>query len=202
MAFDMNKFVERFNAAVGKDSQEEIAAKLHMTQGNVSKIITGKQMPKLDTVYLISEEYKVSVDWLLGLSEEKRIVQVSNEQLSYTAAVDTVMVLERHGSKVEEKSGSEILVSIKDPLFFALLKKSRALYAADRELYSSWKGDKLSQFADKPLLWQFSWNEEGFDYLACEASTEAHWLKLYEDVKAYEDEMAEIMRPEPGPFDD
>lgn len=204
MAYDKDVFVKRFSEVVGNDSQETIANRLHMTQGNVSKIIAGRQMPKLDTVYLISEEYNVSVDWLLGLSEEKQIIQMSSNMLSYATAVDTVMALECHGSEIQEiPREDKIIVNIKDPLFFTLLKKSRSLRNTDFEMYDAWKKDKLSQFADKPILWHNSWTEgKDFDLLIGEASTEAHWLKVYEIVKEYEDEMAEIMRPDSSIFDD
>lgn len=204
MEFELKEFVSRLSEAVGEDSQGIIASKLHMTQGNVSKIFSGNQLPKLDTIYSISREYNVSVDWLLGLSEEKRIIQFSSDELSYTAAVDATVAIENHGGKIQENPREdEIQITVKDPLFFALLRKSRTLRAADYELYESWKKEKLSQFMDKPLLWQSSWTDiEDIDLLVGEAVTEAHWLKVYEIVKKHDDDMAEFMGSDPGIFDE
>ena len=51
-----------------------------MTQGNVSKLLSGTQQPTIDTLYRISEEYGISADWILGLSNIKTI---PNNDLSY-----------------------------------------------------------------------------------------------------------------------
>ncbi len=201
MAFDNDEFVKRFNEAVGEDSQEIIARKLHMTQGNVSKIITGKQLPKLDTIYLIAEEYGVSADWLMGLSDEKKI-RVPVADLTYTDAVEAIMSLAWHGAEIQADKWDEVVVTVKDPLFKALVAKSKALRAADKELYESWKRNKLSLFADKPFLWKSSWNDRDLNYYAAEATKEEHWVKVYEAVKEQEDAWADAMADNPGPFDD
>lgn len=70
MTMDMQVLKERLRVAFGDDSQETIAKKLNMTQGNISKILKGQQ-PSLDTIYQVSKIYEVSVDWLLGISEKK-----------------------------------------------------------------------------------------------------------------------------------
>lgn len=72
MAYDKNLVAERLREVL-IDSQEVTAKKLGMTQGNVSKLLSGTQQPTIDTLYRISEEYGISADWILGLSNIKAI---------------------------------------------------------------------------------------------------------------------------------
>ncbi len=65
------------------ETQQVTARKLAIEQGTVSKWVTGNAMPGADTLLLIAKKYRVSVDWLLGLSEEKEIDAVSVERLTY-----------------------------------------------------------------------------------------------------------------------
>ena len=69
MALNMDILRKRLREAFGSDSQETVGKKLNMTQGNVSKLLSGSQQPTLETIFHISEAYEVSADWLLGLSD-------------------------------------------------------------------------------------------------------------------------------------
>ena len=73
MALAIDVIKARLKEAFGQDSQETVGKKLNMTQGNVSKLLSGSQQPTLETIYHVSEIYGVSVDWLLGLSDKKDI---------------------------------------------------------------------------------------------------------------------------------
>lgn len=55
------------------------ADKLLMTQGNLNKIKNGKQTPTLDTLKLISQKYHVSVDWILGLKDDRDVHSINIE---------------------------------------------------------------------------------------------------------------------------
>lgn len=74
-----NRLSETFKG----DTQDVVARKLNTTQGNVSKWISGQQVPTTENLLLISEAYNVSIDWLLGRSEEKEIDGVALNKLSY-----------------------------------------------------------------------------------------------------------------------
>lgn len=74
-----NRLSETFKG----DTQDVVARKLNTTQGNVSKWISGQQIPTTENLLLISEAYNVSIDWLLGRSEEKEIDGVVLDKLSY-----------------------------------------------------------------------------------------------------------------------
>ncbi len=67
---DLNKIIsERLSKAFGNDTQDVTARKLCMTQGNVSKLVNGEQMPTVDTLVEVSRAYNVSVDWLVGVKK-------------------------------------------------------------------------------------------------------------------------------------
>jgi len=45
--------------------QEELAAYLHIRQGQLSKIERGKSAPTLEVLILLSDKFQKSVDWIL-----------------------------------------------------------------------------------------------------------------------------------------
>lgn len=149
MALNMEILRNRLREAFGDDSQETVGKKLNMTQGNVSKLLSGSQQPTLETIFHIAEAYGVSVDWLLGISEKKRRVNA----MSYASAIETLIGLDRHGAtKISNDQKGKISVQVEDPIIRALIKKSLALSKADTELYQNWIETRLSMFEDKPLL--------------------------------------------------
>lgn len=50
-------------------SQDELAGKLYVTRQAVSRWETGKTVPNIDTLKLMSQEFGVSINELLGLEE-------------------------------------------------------------------------------------------------------------------------------------
>lgn len=199
MGMDVQNLKTRLRETFGGDSQETVAQKLNMTQGNVSKILSGSQTPALDTIYQIAEVYEVSIDWLLGRSEEKRLINRSGHT-TYTTATRTICdIIDHHAMETTEEKG-QLILTVKDPLINMLVKKSRTLSSTDSEIYSSWEEAKLSMFDDKELLYGSTWTEENVDFLAGEAVTEANWVEVYKEAAKTEERYAEIMAPDPGPF--
>ena len=88
----------RLREAFGKDTQETVARKLVTQQGTVSKWISGTVIPPTDVLLLIAEAYKVSVDWLLGISDEKEIDGVVLEKLTYEQVVRVIDKLFANGT--------------------------------------------------------------------------------------------------------
>ena len=86
----------RLREAFGADPQETVAQKLHLTQGTISKILSGAQQPALETMYHVANEYNVSVDWLLGISDKKRITKENGEN-NYCSVVEAIHSLRCHG---------------------------------------------------------------------------------------------------------
>lgn len=55
----------RIRTLRGDILQEELAAYLHIRQGQLSKIERGKAAPSVDVLILLSERFHKSVDWIL-----------------------------------------------------------------------------------------------------------------------------------------
>jgi len=199
MALAIDIIKTRLKEAFGQDSQETVGKKLNMTQGNVSKLLSGSQQPTLETIYHVSEIYEVSVDWLLGLSDKKEI-QKSCEATTYATAVRNLHELIRHGALKVEENTNVLLFKVADPLIKMLTKKSVTIYKTDKELYDNWNETKLSLFQDRPLIWEGTWSMNGLDFLTGEAVTEANWLEVCDEAKKVEDNYSEFMSDNTGPF--
>ncbi|MCQ5056723.1 hypothetical protein NE606_19040, partial [Agathobaculum butyriciproducens] len=76
--------------------------------------------------------YSVSVDWLLGISNNKKTT-AALEKTSYAAAVDILTQLSWNGADIEYENCG-VSVKVNDPLLKALLKKGLTLYKTDKEL--------------------------------------------------------------------
>ena len=199
MALAIDIIKARLKEVFGQDSQEMVGKKLNMTQGNVSKLLSGVQQPTLETIYHVSEIYGVSVDWLLGVSDKKEIHK-SCEGTTYATAVRNLHELIRHGALKIEKSVNVLALKVADPLIKMLTKKSVTIYKTDKELYDNWNETKLSLFQDRPLIWEGIWSMNGLDFLTGEAVTEANWLEVWDKAKKVEDDYADLMSDNAGPF--
>jgi transcriptional regulator with XRE-family HTH domain len=199
MALAIDVIKARLKEAFGQDSQETVGKKLNMTQGNVSKLLSGSQQPTLETIYHVSEIYGVSVDWLLGLSDKKEIYK-SCEGITYAAAVRNLHELIRHGALKIEESAKTLSFRVVDPLIKMLTKKSVTIYKTDKELYDNWNETKLSLFQDRSLIWEGIWSMNGLDFLTGEAVTEANWLEVWDEAKKVEDDYADLMSDNTRPF--
>ena len=88
MVYDKKAVADRLKEIMN-DSQEVIAKKLNMTQGNVSKLLSGAQQPTLDTLYRIATVYNVSIDWLMNLSDRKKCIKLESGT-TYGLAVEAI----------------------------------------------------------------------------------------------------------------
>ena len=199
MALAIDEIKARLKEAFGQDTQETVGKKINMTQGNVSKLLSGSQQPTLETIYHVSEIYGVSVDWLLGLSDKKEIYK-SCEGITYAAAVRNLHELIRHGALKIEESAKTLSFRVVDPLIKMLTKKSVTIYKTDKELYDNWNETKLSLFQDRSLIWEGIWSMNGLDFLTGEAVTEANWLEVWDEAKKVEDDYADLMSDNTRPF--
>lgn len=71
---------KRLKEAFGEDVQKTVAAKLHMSQSTISKMLSGVQLPTAEVLENVSKSYGVSVDWLLGLSDDRFLSRRLNMQ--------------------------------------------------------------------------------------------------------------------------
>ncbi len=97
---EINKdlIAKRLSEIFQGESQTVIAKKLNTSQSNVSKWITGDQLPTTDCIISISKLYKVSVDWLIGLSDKRDINDIDYEKLTYEQAARVLDFLIKKGS--------------------------------------------------------------------------------------------------------
>ena len=199
MSLDLSVLRSRLRDAFGRDSQEMIGRKLNMTQGNVSKLLSGTQQPTLETIYAIVGAYNVSVDWLLGLTDKKGVTKYSGE-VTYKEAVETAMALKQRGGFISCNSPTkDAIVQTDDALFYALLNKAISLHGIDIDLYRRWLNEKLELFADKPLLDHEVWGHKDISYMTSQASTESNWLETYRKALKIQKEIADFMECY-GPF--
>lgn len=198
---DKDILVERLKEILGHESQEVIASKIALSQSNISKWFAKKQTPTIDTLYTISKLYDVSVDWLLGLTDERRIHRCC-EGTTYATAVSNLYDLIQHGALKMDESNGKITFKLTDELMKMLLKKSLNLFKADRKIYEDWAKTKLVLFEGRPIVWDDTWEKDDLDLIAGEASTEEHWLKVLDEAKRIEDSMADMMGPDVNLWDD
>lgn len=193
MAVDKGILKKRLREAFGSDSQETVGQKLHMTQGNVSKLLAGVQQPGLDTLYNISKSYDVSIDWLMGLTNRKKCIKTDDE-ISYSLATEVICDVVSHGAKVDKSDrDGTICITVSDPLLVKLVLKSCTLAKTDKEMFADWKESRLSLFDDRPLLWRMTFSDEGVLIAIDESSSEADLAKSYDYAREKEDEIAFFM---------
>lgn len=201
MELDLKTFKNRLREAFREDSQETVGKKIGVGQGNVSKLtsFTAPQLPRADTLFRIAEEYNVSIDWLLGISEKKQITR--NAAVSYASAVRALVGLCQHQiAAITDESGPGLSFKFDDPLIKFLVQKSLVLSKADTESYQNWIETRLAAFEDKPLIFSSTWSDENMDFLAGEASEEWEWLQVHGEATKQEAEYAEMMGIDEGPF--
>lgn len=63
-------------------SQAELSEKTGLTQATISRYLNGKMVPTGDKLYILSKTLNVSVDYMLGISDNKKInLQKSNSNV-------------------------------------------------------------------------------------------------------------------------
>jgi transcriptional regulator with XRE-family HTH domain len=81
---ELKDILPRRLAEIFKDETQQVTAeKLDTVQGTISKWLTGGSFPPSEMLFTIAKKYKVSVDWLMGLSDEKEVGAVNVKKLTY-----------------------------------------------------------------------------------------------------------------------
>lgn len=198
MALDNDVIRARLKETFGAEQQEVTAGRLNVVQGTISKVLSGNQTLTLEMAYHIAQEYQVSVDWLLGLSEEKQ--NIKTVETSYASATRVLADLKNCGAISSPPHTDNFFFKIDDPILLYLYSKGRKLLEADREFYKDWITNKLNAFADKEVLYSLAWKDENVMFLTGEASKDEHWLEVYRQAKASYDDYVDAMGDDPGPF--
>ena len=87
-----NITLERIKEVMGNMTQAEFAGSIHSSQPVISKIMNGEQ-PSINVLVEISKKYKVSVDWLLGLSSQKNLAGYMSYKEKMSTYADVISVL-------------------------------------------------------------------------------------------------------------
>ena len=138
---ESNITLERMKELKGNDSQEVFAQRIHTTQSNISKMFKGMAPPSAATLTELAKAYHVSVDWLLGLSDEKeseKKVQSHNltaETVTYADAMAVLEVLYKKGS-IEVGYDNNSYNSEPDPSTIYVRDKVLAYFLDNRFRYS------------------------------------------------------------------
>ena len=80
MNFDIEKFSYRLNVLLDENnmSQTQLARKIGTSNVTICRYLTCDRIPRLDVLTRIAYVFNVSVDYLLGLTNDKNI-QISTE---------------------------------------------------------------------------------------------------------------------------
>ena len=215
---ELNKLIaSRLSEAFGNDTQELTARKLNMTQGNVSKLVNGEQMPTVDTLVEVSKAYNVSVDWIVGISDCPEIDGLVIEKLTYGQVAlvmdrllnnstveipDLVSVAEENGIYLQEDEESQDeppeqlqpiidsdYIKVKDRVLSYLLRRRLKLSEIDAEMHDVWL-EKLDNFRDLRLLTYGLLMQEAIDANKTASFKDGDWAELVKRyLTASEDEL-------------
>lgn len=188
---------QRLRETFGTDAQEKIGSKLNMAQGTISKMLTGAQQPTLETIYRVAQVYDVSVDWLLGLSENKYAGQrFEDEAITYYSVVRAAVSLSYIGLDIEiDNPNNEVHARLKDPLLCELLAKGLGLRKLELDAYLNWKNEKLSLFKNKRIIETECWKYADWKPYASRACSVFDWLDIYEDAEKEEEFLWSLREP-------
>lgn len=150
---------ERLRELFQGETDEMTAEKLLMSPANLNKIKNGKQLPTAETLELIHLKYGVSIDWILGIKDEKDVNAVDFESLSYAQIFSLINNLYRNntveignlGTEEEPKMNSDYL-KVNDPALSFMLRRRVALMGVDETYFEDWVEKHLPQYRGLPLL--------------------------------------------------
>ncbi len=202
-----DKLTSRLSETFGRDTQDITAQKLNTTQGNVSKWINGLQVPTTDMLFNISKAYNVSVDWLLGISDEKEIDGIVLEKLTYeqigrildrllvygNLVVPDLQVIKREGL---EEAGQEIseenfqsspeynpdFLYLNDRVLSAMFRRRTKIYAIGDDYISIWKDTTLPRYAGAKVLDYRGNMQEAIDTRQWSIFKDGDWAELVKQI--------------------
>lgn len=156
--------LKRIKQLKGTDSQDAFAKKIKTTQSNVSKLLRGSP-PSAATLKALAETYHVSVDWLLGLSDEMEIANKAHfhdltaDTLTYGDVMAVLEVLYEYLSVTEgytqDGYNSELdpdTIIVRDGVLRYFLENRSRYSGGSRDIYDIWLCKAKERFGKMPLL--------------------------------------------------
>lgn len=119
MDFDIEKFSYRLTVLLDDNNmtQTQLAKKIGTSNVTICRYLTGERTPRIDVITKIASEFNVSLDYLLGLSDDKNI-QTSDESadLSIAILIGKLYSLDNtsHLSKTQIELIKKLLLANKD----------------------------------------------------------------------------------------
>ena len=157
---------ERLKEAFGNDTQTVIGKKINVVQGTVSKVLSGDQEPTAEMLYSVAQVYDVSVDWLLGLTEEKKIAK---QNMSYGDILKMFSALSKSGALwpfpnnmvtkdgINQELPMVTHVGIGDEILQSIFYEWKTMLSSQEDIYQMWLDKRLKEYSEIDYI---SWNED------------------------------------------
>lgn len=209
---------KRLKEAFGDETEDTVAVKIFTTQGNVSKWLNGKGTPSISSLKEISRAYKVSVDWLLGISNEKEIDGIAIEKLTYEQAalfIDKMIELGIVEIPDLEQVARDVrsdkdyshnprydsdYIKINDRLLSYMLRRRYKVYDIGEDFVDLWKDNSLPVFRGLRLLKYSKETEKLMDSQNWTSFKDGDWVALVNSIAdmTQDEVLIELNRIEKG----
>ena len=119
MSFDIEKFSYRLTVLLDENNmtQTQLAKKIGTSNVTICRYLTCERIPRLDVVTKIAYVFNVSLDYLLGLSEDKKVENSDeNYDLDIAMSIGKLYSLDEnsHLSKSQIELIKKLLLANKD----------------------------------------------------------------------------------------
>ena len=119
MSFDIEKFSDRLTVLLDENNmtQTQLAQKIGTSNVTICRYLTGERTPRIDVLTKIAYVFNVSLDYLLGLSEDKKVENSDeNYDLDIAMSIGKLYSLDEnsHLSKSQIELIKKLLLANKD----------------------------------------------------------------------------------------
>ena len=119
MSFDIEKFSYRLTVLLDENNmtQTQLAEKIGTSNVTICRYLTGERTPRIDVLTKIAKEFNISLDYLLGISDDKNIKNSDeNYDLDIAMSIGKLYSLDEnsHLSKSQIELIKKLLLANKD----------------------------------------------------------------------------------------
>lgn len=119
MSLDIEKFSYRLTVLLDENNmtQTQLAQKIGTSNVTICRYLTGERTPRIDVLTKIAYVFNVSLDYLLGLSEDKKVKNFDeNYDLDIAMSIGKLYSLDEnsHLSKSQIELIKKLLLANKD----------------------------------------------------------------------------------------
>lgn len=119
MSFDIEKFSYRLTVLLDENNmtQTQLAKKIGTSNVTICRYLTCERLPRLDVVTKIADVFNISLDYLLGLSDDKNVQNSDgNYDLDIAMSIGKLYSLDEnsHLSKSQIELIKKLLLANKD----------------------------------------------------------------------------------------